>query len=876
MIKQHERRMIVVCALHAVPHYLGHATLKYRSEIVGMKRRVEMEHTCLSSKRRRLMFNETELSNVEFKVTFDSGRDEGDGGSENNKEQCEQKVLPKSSPVFQQKSDHPTEQAGKNSLESDTSTPRKGNGKMVQKEKRVDKIEVVGPQMPSPLKQRRVRGSLSSWINKLRSKRKTKKSKNLLIHVAKEVENAPYYTRSVNKLVISELICGEEPINQLSTYTDRQQESNGLEAKTKSKQKFGLNVERDVTRAWKVLLIEGTAERFDGFCPEVSFIYGVGNILGPRVHTPWKGSVLDSVIGALLSQRVGDNTSSSAFMSLGMVFPQHRACDQYSRHHRILRGKRSNVCSSEQISARNSTIKFLHEQGNVSKLVKQNNIMPLNEMKRTKSGKDKVPKKQKPKPDWKQLREACIGKGKLERDADKIDSVDWCAVIRANVEDIAEAILIRGMNKKLAVRIKNFLNRLVLDHGNLDLEWLRNADPQEAKNFLLSIYGFGLKSAECVRLLTLRQPAFPVDINVARVTVRLGWVPVPPVSDDIQMHILERNSSVHDTIHGYLWTRLSKLDEDTLYQLHCQMITFGKVFCTKKEPNCVSCPLRFECRYYSNQADRPSPSFQEMDIEDLGTSLVNVTKVKQAKSKPESERENGKVTETAIYVLPEECIEAPKTPVKVSLPSWQRITFKKNISVEVRRPGRIRTRTEHFIYELPDWHPILESFDDRDPDDQSPYLLVTWDTDLERPGETSTETSASTRCGSGSRTVPGTIMIPYRTALRGNFPLNATHFQANEVFADWETDKIPIDVPCKTLLGLPRKTLVCGANLAVIAKGRSTKDIHRLFHEAGYICIRFFDRGTYATRTLDGRLHKPTYTKREKRREKDVTQLLHN
>ncbi|KAL9226010.1 hypothetical protein vseg_001869 [Gypsophila vaccaria] len=656
-----------------------------------------------------------------FNETFSSGVDKG-GGSERNEEQYAQKVmLSESSPALLQKGDDPIEQAGDSSLEINISTPSEG--------KRVDKVKVVGPQTPSPPKQKRVvRRSLMSWINKLRSNGKAKKSKNWLIRVAKEVENAPYYTRSINKLVIRDLICREEPTNQLSMHTNQQQKSSNLliednsgqtpsnrsavpsisntfksssmKKNTTRMQKFGLHVQRDVTRAWKVLLgegaterIEGTAERSEGVCPEVLFIYKVGDILGRRVHTPWKGSVLDSVIGTLLSQRVGDNTSSSAFMSLGMNFPQHPACDQYSRHHRILRGKRSNASSSQRISPC-SIDKFLRKQGNVPKLDKQNK-MQLIEMNGVKSRKVKIPKGEMRKSDWKKLREDCIRDRALERDADKIDYVDWYAVMRADVDCIAEAILVRGMNKRLAARIKDFLNRLVLDHGNLDLEWLRNADPHKAKDFLLSIYGFGVKSAECVRLLTLRQPAFPVDINVARVTVRLGWVPVPPVSDDIQMHLLEMNSSLHDFIHRYLWTRLSKLDKDTLYQLHCHMITFGKVFCTKQKPNCVSCPMRSECRYYSNIDVRPSPSFLEMDIEDLGSSLASMaTKHKLANSKSESERHKDKVKETPIDVLPEECVKAPNTPTKVSLP---RCTFSESIPVKVRQPVRNKTRTEHFM-----------------------------------------------------------------------------------------------------------------------------------------------------------------------------------
>ena len=41
----------------------------------------------------------------------------------------------------------------------------------------------------------------------------------------------------------------------------------------------------------------------------------------------------------------------------------------------------------------------------------------------------------------------------------------------------------------------------------------------------------------------------------------------------------------------YLQQRLQGFDFDTLYELHYCMITLGKVLCTKRGPNCSSCPL---------------------------------------------------------------------------------------------------------------------------------------------------------------------------------------------------------------------------------------------------------------------------------------------
>ncbi|XP_060186829.1 transcriptional activator DEMETER [Lycium barbarum] len=202
--------------------------------------------------------------------------------------------------------------------------------------------------------------------------------------------------------------------------------------------------------------------------------------------------------------------------------------------------------------------------------------------------------------DWDSLRKEVQPKsGKTEKSKNAMDSLNYEAVRCAAVKEISDAIKERGMNNMLAERIKDFLNRLVRDHGSIDLEWLRDVAPEKAKEYLLSIRGLGLKSVECVRLLTLHNLAFPVDTNVGRIAVRLGWVPLRPLPESLQLHLLELYP-VLESVQKYLWPRLCKLDQRTLYELHYHMITFGKVFCTKSKPNCNACPLRAECRHFAS------------------------------------------------------------------------------------------------------------------------------------------------------------------------------------------------------------------------------------------------------------------------------------
>nr|XP_043614167.1 DNA glycosylase/AP lyase ROS1-like [Erigeron canadensis] len=214
-------------------------------------------------------------------------------------------------------------------------------------------------------------------------------------------------------------------------------------------------------------------------------------------------------------------------------------------------------------------------------------------VKKEKTGKEQI------KVEWDNLRLEAEVKQKRERTPDTMDSLDYEAVRAANVDDVAESIKERGMNNRLAARIKDMLDRLVEDHGSINLEWLRDVPPDKAKEYLLSFKGLGLKSVECIRLLTLHHLAFPVDTNVGRIAVRLGWVPLQPLPESLQLHLLELYP-IMESIQQYLWPRLCKLDQRTLYELHYQMITFGKVFCTKTKPNCNACPLRGECRHFAS------------------------------------------------------------------------------------------------------------------------------------------------------------------------------------------------------------------------------------------------------------------------------------
>ncbi|KAK7345415.1 hypothetical protein VNO77_16019 [Canavalia gladiata] len=397
---------------------------------------------------------------------------------------------------------------------------------------------------------------------------------------------------------------------------------------------------------------------------------------------------------------------------------------------------------------------------------------------------------------WDSLRiEAQATAGKREKTENTMDSLDWEAVRSADVNEIANTIKERGMNNRLAERIKNFLNRLVEEHGSIDLEWLRDVPPDKAKEYLLSIRGLGLKSVECVRLLTLHHLAFPVDTNVGRIAVRLGWVPLQPLPESLQLHLLELYP-VLESIQKYLWPRLCKLDQKTLYELHYQLITFGKVFCTKSKPNCNACPMRGECRHFASafasaRLALPGPE-QKSIVSTAGNSVTNqnpskiISQLHLPPPENTSQAEEIQLAEVTRQLeskseinICQPIIEEPTTPepecsqiletdmedafyedsceiptIKLNIEEFTlnlQNYMQENMELQEGEMSKAlvalnpaaasipmpklknvsRLRTEHCVYELPDTHPLLEGWITREPDDPGKYLLAIW-----TPGET--------------------------------------------------------------------------------------------------------------------------------------------
>ncbi len=123
------------------------------------------------------------------------------------------------------------------------------------------------------------------------------------------------------------------------------------------------------------------------------------------------------------------------------------------------------------------------------------------------------------------------------------------------------------------------LRELPSEDGDPTLDWLEDADRDEAIDFLVELPGVGRKTAACVMIFALGRPEIPVDTHVYRVGGRLGLFP--------ERASFER---AHDEM-------LAITDPEDAYELHINLITHGRRVC-RPQPRCGECGLRRMCPWY--------------------------------------------------------------------------------------------------------------------------------------------------------------------------------------------------------------------------------------------------------------------------------------
>ena len=153
----------------------------------------------------------------------------------------------------------------------------------------------------------------------------------------------------------------------------------------------------------------------------------------------------------------------------------------------------------------------------------------------------------------------------------------WEAVAEADVEDIAEAIKPGGLARVKAPRIMSILERVRVERGALDLDFLEEMPTGEALGWLRGLPGVGPKTAACVLLFSLGKPVLPVDTHVHRVARRLGLMEAKASAE-----------KAHEVLGGMV-------PAGDVYRFHMLMIEHGRRVCKAQSPRCPGCVLLPGC-----------------------------------------------------------------------------------------------------------------------------------------------------------------------------------------------------------------------------------------------------------------------------------------
>jgi endonuclease III len=165
----------------------------------------------------------------------------------------------------------------------------------------------------------------------------------------------------------------------------------------------------------------------------------------------------------------------------------------------------------------------------------------------------------------------------------------WESVCDADPREIIDSIRSAGLANQKGPRIQRVLKQILEDKGHLDLAFLKEISPREARDWLMQFKGVGPKTAAIVLLFSLEIPAFPVDTHIYRVTGRLGLRPATMNINQAHEHLAQL------------------FPPQTYYPLHLNLIKLGREICRARKPLCPQCPLKHLCGFYAKNIHQNPP-----------------------------------------------------------------------------------------------------------------------------------------------------------------------------------------------------------------------------------------------------------------------------
>ena len=156
---------------------------------------------------------------------------------------------------------------------------------------------------------------------------------------------------------------------------------------------------------------------------------------------------------------------------------------------------------------------------------------------------------------------------------------DWETAADATERALALAVKSAGLGNQKAARIFSILQWLRSETGALSLEFLHEKNDDVAVALLTQHKGIGVKTAYVTLMWASSRDLFAVDVHIHRIAGRLGLI-----GDKIGP----------EKAHGELGPHVP---EGRAFELHMNMLAFGRTICTARNPKCTECCFRRMCPY---------------------------------------------------------------------------------------------------------------------------------------------------------------------------------------------------------------------------------------------------------------------------------------
>jgi|TARA_B110000438_G_scaffold282673_1_gene309942 endonuclease-3 len=155
-------------------------------------------------------------------------------------------------------------------------------------------------------------------------------------------------------------------------------------------------------------------------------------------------------------------------------------------------------------------------------------------------------------------------------------------ILETKESTISSLIHMGGLANIKSKRILSILREIKEKTGNLKIDFLSSMSPEDAREWLVSLNGVGLKTASCVLAFSFGFPVIPVDTHIHRVSKRIGLIN-KNISPDKAHKILE-----------------SIISPENRYKFHVLLINHGRNQCHARKPICKTCSIVEICQFGSS------------------------------------------------------------------------------------------------------------------------------------------------------------------------------------------------------------------------------------------------------------------------------------